>query len=496
MDTSPISAWPSGWARQRDASQSGLIIGTPSYMAPEQASGKKDSVTTATDVYGLGRFPYSLLTGRPPFRGDSILDTIEQVRMREPEPPSNVSGHLDRDLQTICLTCLRKEPNRRYASAAALADDLERWAAGEPIAARPPRHGERAWRWARREPLSAALAVARRVRDPDHGRARFQQHHHQPRTRPGRYAAAARRGRIAACRARAQRALDRSRQARRAVDEMYTEVAEKWLYEQPELSQVQRDFLEKASAFYEQFSQEEGNDPTVQLERAKAVSRLSWLQLRLGHPHDAEASLYKPVEILRVLVDQYPDRPEYLEALGQACGTLGSRFSEQKRWKEANLARERALDAYQKLVDRVPAEAGYRLTLATHQAQLGLQYQFSGRVLEAQRLGFDGLASLERLQHDYPERSDPHDLSTRMRQFSRTWDASWSRIRLFSEAEAALRESIAIAERLPDRVIPHPDLLHRIAHTNMYLGYTLGRVGRWREAEANYLRAGALSSNN
>ena len=272
---------------------------------------------------------------------------------------------------------------------------------------------------------------------------------------------------------------------------MYTEVAEKWLYEQPELSQVQRDFLEKAAAFYEQFSQEEGNDPAIQLERAKAISRLSWLQLRLGHPRDAEASLFKPVEILRSLVDQYPDRPEYLEALGQACGTLASRFSEQKRWKEANLAREQALDAYQKLVDRVAAEAGYRLTLATHQAQLGLQYQFSGRVLEAQRLGFDGLASLDRLQHDFPQRSDPHDLSTRMRVLE---DVGCILVenRRFIEAEKALRESIAIAERLPDRVIPHPDLLHRIAHTNMYLGYTLGRVGRWREAETNYLRAGDL----
>ena len=223
-----------------------------------------------------------------------------------------------------------------------------------------------------------------------------------------------------------KRALDRSRQARQAVDEMYTEVAEKWLYEQPQLSQVQRDFLEKASAFYEQFSQEEGTDPAVQLERAKAISRLSWLRLRLGHPEDAEKSLFKPVEILGALVEQYPERPEYLEALGQASGTLASRFSEQKRWNEANLARERALDAYQKLVNRVPAEAGYRLTLATHQAQLGLQYQFSGRVLEAQRLGFDGLASLDRLQHDYPKRSDPHDLRPGCA-FSKTWDASWSR---------------------------------------------------------------------
>jgi eukaryotic-like serine/threonine-protein kinase len=475
-----------------DATQTGLIVGTPSYMAPEQATGKKDAVTTATDVYGLGALLYSLLSGRPPFRGDSILETIEQVRIREPEPPTSVGTRVDRDLQTICLTCLRKEPNRRYASAAALADDLERWDAGEPIAARPTRTGERAWRWARREPLSAALAAAlavlalvvvaglvvsnvmiSRERDEAQTQRRIAQDE-------SRHAQLER-----------QRALDRSRQARQAVDEMYTEVAEKWLYEQPKLSKVQRDFLEKARAFYEQFSREEGDDPEVQLARAKAISRLAWVQFRLGHPQDGEASLYKPVTILQELADRHPERPEFWEALGQAWGTLGSHFSEQKRWKEANNAAERAVATYEKLVKLAPAEAAYRIALATHQAQLGVQYQFSGRVEEAQRLGLLGLASLNRLHKELPERSDPHDLSARMHLLE---DVGCVLVenRRFDEAEKALRESIDIGEHLPERVISHQDLLHRIAHTNMYLGYTLGRVGRWPEAQTNYARAKAL----
>jgi eukaryotic-like serine/threonine-protein kinase len=479
---------------QADATQTGLILGTPSYMAPEQASGKKDAVTTATDVYGLGALLYSVLTGRPPFRGDSILETIEQVREREPEPPTTKSGLLDRDLQTICLTCLRKEPGRRYASADALADDLERWDAGEPISARPMRRGERAWRWARREPLSAGLGAALAVlsvlavlglvasnimigreRDLAQAQRRIAQEE-------SRHAEVER-----------QRALDRSRQARQAVDEMYTEVAEKWLYEQPKLSQIQRDFLKKALAFYEQFSREEGGDPGVRLERAKALSRLAWIQLRLGHPREAEASLYRPVEILEGLVAQYPDHPEYLEALGHACGTLGSHLSEQKRWKEANEVRERALGAYEKLVRVFPAEASYRTTLALQQAQLGLQYQFTGRALEAQKLGFDGLASLDRLKRDFPGRSDPHDLSSRMRVLE---DVGCILVenRRYPEAEQALRESIALAEHLPDNVIAHQDLLHRISHTNMYLGNMLGKVDRWSEAETVYRRANSLFS--
>jgi tetratricopeptide (TPR) repeat protein len=477
---------------QADVTQTGLIMGTPSYMAPEQAAGKRDAVTTATDVYGLGALLYTLLTGRPPFRGESILETIEQVCLREPDPPTSISGRVDRDLQTICLTCLRKEPNRRYASAAALADDLERWDAGEPIAARPTSRGERAWRWARREPLSAGLAAALVILSAlgvaglvvsniiigrERDLARTQR-------------------RIALDESRQagierQRAEDRSRQARRAVDEMYTEVAEKWLYEQPKLSQVQHKFLEKALVFYEQFSREDGADPAIQLERAKALSRLAWLQLRLGRPHEAEASLYKPVEILKALGDRFPDRPVYLEELGHVYATLASRFSEQKRWTEANPARERALEAYRTLVNRFPGEARHRIELATNQAQLGLQYQWSGRPVEAQKLGSNGLASLDNLRHDFPTRSDPHDLSTRMRVLEDV-GAVLVENRQYSAAEEALRESIAIAERLPDDVISHQDLRHRIAHINIYLGYMLGRVGKWRDAEVVYNRANSL----
>ncbi len=135
-------------------------LGTPRYMAPEQVGAGREPLGPAADVYGLGALLYHIMTGRPPFVAPSVAETLEQVRHQEPVPPRRLNPAIPRDLETICLKCLRKEPGQRYGSARSVADELRRLLDGVAIAARPVSAPEKTWRWCRRRPAVAALAAA------------------------------------------------------------------------------------------------------------------------------------------------------------------------------------------------------------------------------------------------------------------------------------------------------------------------------------------------
>jgi serine/threonine-protein kinase len=152
-----------GLARQGDEpglTLSGTRVGTPSYMAPEQAVGGPAAVGPAADIYSLGAIVYEMLTGRPPFRAETASETQRQLVTEEPVPPSRLNAKVPRDLETICLKCLQKEPSRRYASASDLAEDIRRYLRGEPIAARPAGLLERTAKWIRRRPAVASALAA------------------------------------------------------------------------------------------------------------------------------------------------------------------------------------------------------------------------------------------------------------------------------------------------------------------------------------------------
>lgn len=145
-------------ADDSELTRAGVIAGSPSYMAPEQVNCARD-IGPAADVWALGAILYDLLTGRPPFRGATVLETLDLVRMADPVLPRRLVPKLPRDLETICLACLQKEPARRYASAESLADDLVRFQRGTPVKARPVGRPELLWRWTRRHPTVAALSL-------------------------------------------------------------------------------------------------------------------------------------------------------------------------------------------------------------------------------------------------------------------------------------------------------------------------------------------------
>ena len=296
----------------------GCLVGTPSYMAPEQAMGSKD-VGPAADVYALGAIMYEMLTGRPPFQGETALDTLAQVAGQDPIAPSRLRPNVPRDLETICLKCLLKEPSRRYSTAAELAEDLRRFLAGEPINARPVGAFERLWRWRKRNPgianLALALTVAvlvafglvtsqwrradaqRQVAEAGWAEADLQ------RQEAERQESEANRQRDVANRQR-QRAEINFRQARRAVDDLLIRVSQTTLLDAPGLQPLRETLLEAALAYYKGFLKQNADDPALRVELAATYLRVAHIYHGNDRNDDALAALRDGLGIVQSLLDE------------------------------------------------------------------------------------------------------------------------------------------------------------------------------------------------
>jgi serine/threonine-protein kinase len=353
----------------------GSALGTPAYMSPEEAQGELDRLGPRSDVYSLGATLYCLLTGAPPFVGDAV-DVIPRVRRGEFRPPRVIDLAIDRALEAVCLKAMALRPEDRYASPKALAEDVERWMADEPVAAFPEPWVVRTRRWlSRHRTLTTAVAAAVAVLVLSLGAATVL------------LTAANERERQARGRAEANLGL-----ARKAVDRGLTRVSETPELKAGALEGLRRDLLREAKDFYEQFAQQEVDEPGLQAERGEAYLRLAHITEDLGERPEAIALARRAQEVFDVLVRRHAGVAEYQDDLGRALTTLGRNSRESGQFESALEALQRSVENYLKIVAAHPGVPAYRFNLARTFNQLGLLYLRGLKKLP------EGVAAVERAE--------------------------------------------------------------------------------------------------
>jgi tRNA A-37 threonylcarbamoyl transferase component Bud32/tetratricopeptide (TPR) repeat protein len=313
------------------------VLGTPSYMSPEQALGNAESVGPAADVYSVGAILYELLTGRAPFLGATVLDTLALIRMHEPAPPRRLQPTIPRDLETICLHCLSKSPQGRYGSAGELASDLRRFLEGKPITARRATALETAVRWSRRNPMVASLtaAVAALVVTT---LAMLMWTNYSIRQ-----AAADKDAALAT--------------ARGAVDQMLTRVAKETLHNMPLGHPLRQAMLEDALEYYEGFLDNAEADTSVHENMTLILNSLALLQRESGHFDEACGSFERSIKILQSAVERDPRPPALREQLAAAQEGLAYTWQinpADEEGKQADRYYREALDTYRDLERQWP----------------------------------------------------------------------------------------------------------------------------------------------
>ncbi len=311
----------------------GQVLGTPAYMSPEQAQGQAHVSDRRTDVYSLGVILFELITGEPPFRGNARM-LVHQVINDEPPAPRKLNGSVPRDLETICLKCLQKEPSRRYATAAELAEELSRFLRAEPIRARPIGRATRLWRWCKRKPMVAGLGAAAVLLSMAVTTvttvAFFREASLRQEAEDQRGVAQAR-----AVEAEQQRAIAEEqkeaaqrnfRLAREAVDRFLTLVGEDPRMKAHGLETLRNALLEAACEFFERFVEERPGDPQLQLEHARAYSRVGDINRRLERFDKVAEAYDRSIALWTDVIRREPNVAQHRNELAAVLHKQGMQY--------------------------------------------------------------------------------------------------------------------------------------------------------------------------
>jgi tetratricopeptide (TPR) repeat protein len=376
-----------------ELTRDGSVVGTPAYLSPEQARGER-AIGPLVDVYALGVTLYECLAGEPPFRGTPHR-IVQQILQDDPRPPRTINEAVPRELETICLKAMAREPSSRYASAAELAADLRRWLAGEPIRARPVGPLGRLSRWVRRRPgmtaLTASLAFTASL-----GVAGIAWQWRRAEANARRYRDATR------------RAEADYREAREAVDRFYTRMIVSRALDRPGLEPVRAETVRALLAYYRGFLARHGHDAALRADAAEASLRVGAIIRYVGDKRLAVAALVQARDLLETLVRERPGavkpRHDLAECLDLTCGALG----DLGRGDEAIAAGRAACDAWTQVLALVPDDVDARRKLGATLGNLANAHIGLNRVEEAR-----AIYRLAREQHEILLRRDPADQQDR-----------------------------------------------------------------------------------
>lgn len=436
----------------------GDLLGTLRYMSPEQAAGRRGTVDHRSDIYALGVTLYECMTLQPAISGQTREEVLAQVATEDPIAPRRIDKAIPIELETIVLKALAKRSEDRYATAQELADDLRRFLEDKPIRARRPSLFDRLRKWARRHEslmrlagVFALLAVAGLVVS------------------------------LVLVTCQRDEAEARRRQARRAADEMYTQFAESWLSRQPGMEALEKEFLLKALAFYEEFARENGGSPEIQFEIGKAFRRMGDIHDKLGQRGEAQDAFHQAAVRLERLSSGFPANKDYRQELALAHNSLANIERDEGRLNLAERSYQEAERILEILVDTSPQAPEYWDSLAGVESNRGIVLTALGRLKEAERAYRRSLSLMD--ESDHPNL--PTVLHERAGCLNNLGNLLTYVCR-FREADTLLRQALPIEKRLSAEYPTFPAYRQSLALIHTSLGALLSATDRYSGAVQEY----------